>query len=77
VLSASDYDGHQLDWHDFEVSGIKQTAAAPAGPTRSIVPTALHVPGAPHPSWWRLEDADAFFDSPVDPEPNILSLLLP
>jgi hypothetical protein len=77
VLSARDYDGHQLDWHDFEVSGIKQTAATPADPTRSIVPTALHVPGAPHPSWWRLEDADAFFDSPVDPEPNILSLLLP
>jgi hypothetical protein len=33
--------------------------------------------GAPHPRWWRFEDGDAYFDSPVDPEPNVLSMLLP
>jgi hypothetical protein len=76
LLKANGYDGHQLDWQDFDLDKLTQEQVLPAELNRRIAPTALHVPGAPHPSWWRLEDADAYFDSPVDPEPNVLSMLL-
>lgn len=33
--------------------------------------------GAPDPRWWRIEDGEAFFDSPEEAELNILSTLLP
>jgi hypothetical protein len=42
-----------------------------------MVPTQLYFPGAPNPRWWRFEDGEAYFDEPVDPEPNALSMLLP
>ena len=75
-LRADEYVGPSLDWY-----GLDLAAASPAEPTstgtRRIVPTQLTVPGAPHPRWWRLEDGDAYLDSANDPEPNVLSLLLP
>jgi hypothetical protein len=75
-LRAEEYVGPALDWY-----GVDLVATAPAEPTsagtRRVVPTQLVVPGAPHPRWWRLEDADAYLDSPNDPEPNVLSVLLP
>jgi hypothetical protein len=77
LLKASAYDGHQMDWHDFDLDKLTQGQVSTAEVIRRIAPTALYVPGAPHPSWWRLEDADAYFDSPVDPEPSVLSVLLP
>ena len=76
LLRAEEYAGPALDWYDVDL-----VATSPATPTstgtRRAVPTQLTVPGAPHPRWWRLEDADAYLDSPNDPEPNVLSLLLP
>ena len=42
-----------------------------------MVPTQLTFRGAPHSRWWRFEEGDAYFDSPHDPEPNVLSMLLP
>jgi hypothetical protein len=75
-LRAEEYVGPTLDWY-----GVDLVAASPAAPTstgtRRVVPTQLAVPGAPHPRWWRLEDADTYIDSPNDPEPNVLSILLP
>lgn len=74
-FTGRDYHGRALDWYSLEVTGVRTSAAEAA--TRQIVPTQLHVPGAPHPRWWRFEDGDAYFDNPNDPEPNVLSLLLP
>jgi hypothetical protein len=75
-LRAEEYVGPTVDWY-----AVDLVATAPAEPTdtgtRRVVPTQLAVPGAPHPRWWRLEDADVYLDSPNDPEPNVLSLLLP
>ena len=75
-LRGEEYVGPSLDWH-----GVDLVAAAPAAPTdsgvRQVVPTQLVVPGAPHPRWWRLEDPDIYLDSPHDPEPSVLSVLLP
>ena len=74
-FTGRDYHGRALDWYHLEVSRLQDSVASAA--TRQIVPTQLHVPGAPHPRWWRFEDGNAYFDAPSDPEPNVLSLLLP
>jgi hypothetical protein len=75
VFEGRDYHGRALDWHHLELGKMNPSQAAIE--TRQIVPTKLHVPGAPHPRWWRFEDADSYFEGPGDPEPNALSLLLP
>lgn len=74
-FTGRDYHGRALDWYHLEVT--KRQDGAAAAVTRQIVPTQVHVPGAPHPRWWRFEDGNAYFDAPSDPEPNVLSLLLP
>lgn len=75
MLTASGYDGRQLEWWHFDLSAVKKSGT----PTQaaSMVPTMLHFKGAPHPRWWRFEDGDAAFDAPDDPEPNVLSTVLP
>ena len=75
-LEASDYDGAGLDWFHFDLSA-RLSAAAPTLKTASVLPGALTFPGAPDPRWWQFESGDSYFDSPVDPEPNILSMMLP
>jgi len=76
TMRATEYTGPTLDWFSVDLSAT--AAGAPTGTgTRRAVPTQLVVPGAPHPRWWRLEDPDTYLDSPNDPEPNVLSLLLP
>jgi hypothetical protein len=75
-FTGRDYHGRALDWYHLEVT-MRQDPVAAAVVTRQIVPTQVHVPGAPHPRWWRFEDGNAYFDAPSDPEPNVLSLLLP
>jgi hypothetical protein len=75
-LAARDYPGRALDWYNFEVAG-GQLGAESERQTRQVTPTLLYFPGAPNPRWWRVEEGDAYFDEPVDPEPNVLSLLLP
>jgi hypothetical protein len=75
-LRGDDYASGSLDWYGVDL--IAATDAAPTTTaTRRVVPTQIAIPGAPHPRWWRLEDADAYLDSPDDPEPNVLSVLLP
>lgn len=76
-LAASEYHGRNLDWYHFDVveRGAPVTPL-PVTETR-MVPTMLTFRGAPHPRWWRFEEGDAYFDSPEDPEPNVLSMLLP
>jgi hypothetical protein len=75
-LHAEDYAGHRLDWYHFDYIGSR-TAPAKEIESCRMTPTQVHLRGAPHPRWWRLEDHDSYFDSPDDPEPNALSLLLP
>ena len=75
-LVGRDYVGRALDWYNFDVAGAKR-AEPSATTTRQMTPTQLYFPGTPNPRWWRFEDGDAYFDEPVDPEPNALSMLLP
>jgi hypothetical protein len=75
-LRAEEYVGPALDWYGVDLVATSSAQPTSTG-TRRVVPTQLAVPGAPHPRWWRLEDADTYLDSPNDPEPNVLSVLLP
>jgi hypothetical protein len=75
-LVAEEYVGPAVDWYSVDLAAA--SAAPPTGTgSRRVVLTQLVVPGAPDPRWWRLEDADAYLDAPNDPEPNVLSVLLP
>lgn len=77
-LDAHEYDGRALDWHDFDLRQRHNTATpAHAVETVTMVPNQLTFPGAPNPRWWEIEEGDAYFESPQDPEPNMLSMLLP
>ena len=75
LLAAEGYDGRQLDWWHFDLAAAKSTRTPMI--SAAMVPTMLHFKGAPHPRWWRFEDGDADFDAPDDPEPNVLSMILP
>jgi hypothetical protein len=75
-LRAEEYVGPSLDWYSVDLAAASTAPLAVTG-SRRVVPTRLVVPGVPEPRWWRLEDADAYLDSPNDPEPNVLSVLLP
>jgi hypothetical protein len=82
TLQASEYTGPGLDWYNVDMTATMDGGPTPPSAptstgTRRVVPTQLAVPGAPHPRWWRLEDPDTYLDSPNDPEPNVLSVLLP
>ncbi len=77
-LDAHEYDGRALDWHDFDLRARRNTATpAHAVDTVTMVPNQLTFPGAPNPRWWEIEEGDAYFESPQDPEPNMLSMVLP
>jgi len=75
-LQASDYGGRMLDWHHFDLAGTDEGEGV-ADEVQQIVPTQLHFRGAPHPRWWRMEEGEAYFEGPEDPEPNVLSMLMP
>ena len=75
-LVGRDYVGRALDWYSFDVAGEKPVSAVTTV-TRQMTPTQLYFPGSPNPRWWRFEDGGAYFDEPIDPEPNALSMLLP
>jgi hypothetical protein len=76
-LVAREYGGRNLDWYHFDIAERAATPQ-PIEPVETrMVPTQLTFRGAPSPRWWRFEDGDAYFDSPHDPEPNVLSTLLP
>ena len=78
AFEAAEYDGRALDWHDFTLTQQRRsTAPDDAKGTLSMIPNRLRFPGAPDPRWWAFEEGDAYFESPEDPEPNILSMLLP
>jgi len=70
------YDGRELDWHDFRHASGSALFEAPEV-TETYVPAALAFPGVPAARWWEIEDGAAYFDSAIDPEPNVLSMLLP
>lgn len=77
-FAASEYDGRALDWHDFGLTRQHGSATPPGAVTSmTMIPNRLRFPGSPDPRWWAFEEGDAYFDTPEDPEPNILSMLLP
>src|SRR4051794_24026154 len=75
-LVASTYTGSHLDWYHFELAGLRD-----ARPDRQmsvdVLPDHVRIRGAPHPRWWRFEDSRDALHVPSDPEPNVLSTLLP
>ncbi|WP_299690044.1 hypothetical protein [uncultured Tateyamaria sp.] len=72
------YDGRSLDWYDFRPDKLDDKAWSDVKMAETdSVPGMLGFPGAPEPRWWTIEDGAAYFDSAVDPEPNVLSMLLP
>lgn len=77
ALVATEYHGRNLDWYHFDVASRETPTQSIETVETRMVPTQLTFRGAPHPRWWRFEDGDAYFDSPFDPEPNALSMLLP
>lgn len=77
-FEAAEYDGRALDWHDFRLAQQRRSIAPDdAKGTLSMIPNRLRFPGSPDPRWWAFEEGDAYFETPEDPEPNILSMLLP
>ena len=74
-LTAEEYTGRGLDWWHFDLTAAR--AASTRETSERMVPTMLHFKGAPHPRWWRFEDGDADYDTADDPEPNVLSMILP
>lgn len=75
-FDVEEYHGRRLDWYHFSHAQTS-AGASPEVKTQRFTPTQIHLPGAPHPRWWRMEEAPADFDLPQDPEPNTLSMLLP
>ena len=76
-LRAEDYPGDDLDWYHFDVVGDGEGSPATQVDTQYLLATSLRVRGTPDPRWWRFETANDEPLSPVDPEPNVLSTLLP
>ncbi|MEZ5911395.1 MAG: hypothetical protein R3D84_03495 [Paracoccaceae bacterium] len=77
TLRVTGYDGRALDWHDFVPERGVALNWAPALPDMVVTPGMIAFPGAPEPRHWTIEDGAAHFDSAFDPEPNVLSMLLP
>lgn len=76
-LHAEEYRGRGLDWYHFDAGSVP---AAPLGGerhSRRVVPTNLYFTGMPHPRWWRFEEDSAYLEDSTDPEPNLLSMLIP
>ena len=75
-LHAEEYHGRGLDWYHFDAETPRRlgrrTAGEPAGRAR-----APPFAGMPHPRWWRFEESSAFLEDATDPEPNLLSTLIP
>jgi len=76
-LTATAYSGFQLDWYQFDLVEKLKNAEPVHDDPRTYVPTQMTFRGAPDPRWWKIEDAGAYFDTPREAEPSILSTLLP
>jgi len=77
VFNVSSYDGANLDWYHFSFESTEQATLETKKTVQRMIANQLYFKGAPDPRWWKMEESDAYFDSPTDPEPNVLSLLLP
>lgn len=76
-LHAEEYHGRDLDWYHFDVDATPDSPSEGTSQSRRVVPAGLEVTGMPHPRWWRLEEASDYLEDATDPEPNLLSLLIP
>ncbi len=75
-FEAAEYEGRELDWHHFQAKQSTRRRAGTVSRAR-VVPTTLHVERMPHPRWWRFEESGVTsIDPALDPEPNVLSMLL-
>ena len=55
-LKLERHDGGMIDWYSVDAN---QSLPAGAGATQkmSLIPTRMQYPGAPHPRWWQIENA--------------------
>lgn len=77
-LKVDEYDGQRLDWYSFDMAQkVESRSETRTSYSQRIIASNLYADGFPHPRWWRFEDGDVTVYSEEDPEPNVLSLLLP
>ncbi|MCA1676136.1 MAG: DUF3892 domain-containing protein, partial [Actinobacteria bacterium] len=74
---AEEYEGRGLDWFHFDAESAVADPVGGQQQSRRVVPTNLYFTGMPHPRWWRFEEASSYLEDVTDPEPNILSMLIP
>ena len=75
-LVASEYTGSHLDWYHFDLDGVRDVTADRTV-TADILPAKARIQGTPHTRWWRFEQSRDALGGTADPEPNVLSTLLP
>jgi hypothetical protein len=75
-FKATEYTGRALDWYHLDQVEVQDMAGLEQ-PVVEMVPNQLGFRDAPHARWSRFEDAEEVFDTAFDPEPNVLSMLLP
>jgi hypothetical protein len=76
-LHAEEYNGRGLDWYHFDAEAAPASSSGGQEQSRRVVPTNVSFTGMPHPRWWRFEESSAFLEDATDPEPNLLSMLIP
>jgi hypothetical protein len=74
---ADEYHGRDLDWYHFDAGSVPSDPPGGTLQSRRAVPASLSFAGMPHPRWWRFEETGAFMEDTTDPEPNLLSMLIP
>ena len=76
-LHAQEYEGRGLDWFHFDLESVTADPSGGQQQSRRVVPASLYVTGMPNPRWWRFEESSAYLEDATDPEPNLLSMLIP
>ncbi len=80
VLTAQEYAGGRLDWHDFdanpEVTLGGRNDAAPANVTRTVIPAPLSFRGMAAARFWELEDAVVNLDAVEAAPTDLVRMLL-
>lgn len=74
-LQVRGHRGGDVDW--FSVSGVDPgEGPEPEGGLVGVLPTRLTFPGAPHPRWWQIEDADVDLGTFAPDRSHLATMLL-
>jgi hypothetical protein len=76
-LTVRDHEGGDVEWWSADAEGDWQTPQAEAPPIEvAVQPTRFSYPGAPHPRWWQIEDAQVDIGGFPPDRSHLASLLL-